>query len=197
MNDDIPISHGARTVRALPRFPRTSVPRVVVLGAAFAVAACGGEGRGAGSARSDSAGAAAGASGGATGGAMDSMPGMGGMANMPGMGSMGQMMSGRMMSDMEAHMRAMRGAGADSLRRAMPAHRQMVANLISQMNREMGDMNMAADAGWTALMDSVRADLTRMPELSPADLERTMPDHQGRVERLIAAHRGMMGSTSR
>lgn len=122
------------------------------------------------------------------------MPGMGSMAGMPGMG---QMMSGRMMADMEAHMRAMRGAGTDSLRRALPTHRQMAANMIAQMNREMDDMNMAADVAWTALVDSVRADLTRLPELSAGELTRTMPDHHGRVERLMRAHGEMMRSMSR
>jgi hypothetical protein len=38
----------------------------------------------------------------------------------------------------------------------MALHRQMVANMISQMNREMRDMNAAGDAAWTATIDSVR-----------------------------------------
>ena len=125
------------------------------------------------------------------------MPGMGGMDGTASMRGMGRMMSGRMMADMEAHLRAMRGGGADRLRGALPSHRQMVANMISQMNGEMGDMNMVAEAGWTALPDSVRADLTRLPELSPGELERMMPDHDRRVRQLMAAHRGMMGSASR
>ncbi|GLC28176.1 hypothetical protein [Roseisolibacter agri] len=190
MDHDTTISHDGRTAPLRSRLRRIRLPRVVIAGAALAAAACGGERSGAERAQSDSSRAAAGASG----GRMDSMPGMGGMANMPGMG---QMMSGRMMAEMDAHMRALRGAGPDSLRRSLPAHRQMVANMISQMNREMGEMNMAADAAWTALIDSVRADLTRMPELSAGELARAMPDHHGRVERLVRAHGDMMRSMSR
>ena len=163
-----------RTTRACSLAP-------LVAGALLA-AACGGGGQGASGAPRDSAGAA----GAAAGGGMDSMPGM---AGMPGMEPA---MSGRMMTDMEAHLRAMRAATPDSLRRAVPTHRQLVANLVAQMNREMGDMNMAPDAPWTALVDSVRADLTRMPELDAGELARSAPDHHGRVERLVAAHRRMM-----
>lgn len=163
---------------------RSLTPLVV---GALLVAACGGEGAGAKGAPRDPAGAAGAAASGGT----DSMPGM---AGMPGMG---QAMSGPMMTDMEAHLRAMRAATPDSLRRALRTHRQLVANLVAQMNREMGDMHMVPDASWTALVDSVRADLTRMPELGAEELSRSMPGHHGRVARLIAAHRGMMGSMRR
>ena len=113
----------------------------------------------------------------------------GAMATMPGMA----MESGRMMDGMQAHLRALDGAGADSLRAALPAHRQLLANLIAQMTREMRDMRMAGDASWDATVDSLRQDLTRLPDLGAAELARAMPDHRGRVERLMAAHRAMMG----
>ena len=118
-----------------------------------------------------------------TAGAMATMPGMPGMA----------MESGRMMDAMRAHLAALDGAGGDSLRAALPAHRQQLANMIAQMNREMRDMRMAGDASWDATVDSLRQDLTRLPDLGAAELARAMPDHRGRVERLMAAHRGMMG----
>lgn len=184
------IRRDLRLSPALTGGPRAGIVRLVIAGAALAAVACGGEGKGAGGTRSDSGGAPAGAAEGRT----DSMPGMGGTTNMPGMG---HMMSGRMLADMETHMRAMHGAGADSLRRALPAHRQSVANMIAQMNREMGDMNMTADAVWTALLDSVRADLTRMPEMSIEELARSMPNHHGHVKRLMRAHGEMMRSMSR
>ena len=121
----------------------------------------------------------------------------GGMAAMPGMAGMGAMESARMMDEMGPHLRALDGAGADSLRRALPAHRQRVANMIAQMNREMRDMSMAADAAWDATVDSLRQDLTRMPELSPGELAALMPAHRARVERLMASHREMMGRMGR
>ncbi len=111
--------------------------------------------------------------------------GMGGMSG-------GMQMGGGMMEQMQAHMQRMQGMQGDSIRSSLPKHRQMVANMISQMNREMRDMNMAADAAWTATVDSLRQDLTRMPELAPGELAAMMPAHRARAERLMSAHREMM-----
>ena len=112
-------------------------------------------------------------------------------------GMQGMMGSGQMMGQMEAHMRMMEGVGADSMRGMMTMHRQMVANMISQMNREMRDMNMTGDAAWTATMDSVRQDLVRLPELRGAELRNFMPAHRTRVMRLMEAHAAMMQSMPR
>lgn len=120
--------------------------------------------------------------------ATDSASAAGGMAAMPGM----TMESGRMMEAMQAHLRALDGVRGDSLRAALPAHRQLLANLIAQMNREMRDMSMATDAAWDATVDSLRQDLTRMPDLSPGELADVMPAHRGRVDRLMASHREML-----
>ena len=125
--------------------------------------------------------------------ARDSTPAAGGMAGMAGM----TMESGRMTDEMRAHLSALDGAGADSLRAALPAHRQRLANMIAQMNREMRDMNMAADAAWDATVDSLRQDLTRMPELSAGEVAAMMPAHHARVERLMASHHAMMGQMRR
>ena len=86
----------------------------------------------------------------------------------------------------------MEGASADSLRAMMPAHRQMAGNMLAQMNQQMTSMNMQADAAWTAAVDSIRADLTRMPDLSAADLRALMPGHAGRLSRLMDMHDTMM-----
>lgn len=48
----------------------------------------------------------------------------------------------------------------DSLPAAMPMHRRMVSEMLAEMNREMADMKMPADARWSGLMDSLRQDLT-------------------------------------
>ncbi|MGH7469825.1 MAG: hypothetical protein ACRENP_17900, partial [Longimicrobiales bacterium] len=60
------------------------------------------------------------------------------------------------------------------------------------MNREMQSMNMTGDSAWTATSDSVRADLTRMPEMTPAELQAMMPGHHRRMTRLMEAHQAMM-----
>lgn len=107
-------------------------------------------------------------------------------------GDMPGMQDGGMMDQMQAHMRMMDGASADSMRAMMPTHRQMVANMLAQLNREMRDMNMQSDAAWTATVDSLRRDLVRLPELSGGELQSFMPEHRGRVMRLVEMHRSMM-----
>jgi nitrous oxide reductase accessory protein NosL len=116
---------------------------------------------------------------------------MGGMPGMP------RTQSGAMMGQMQSHMRMMQGMSADSTKAILPQHRQMVANMISQMNREMREMNMATDERWNATVDSLRQDLTRMPEMSGEELQAFMPEHGARVMRLMEMHRSMMRSMQR
>jgi hypothetical protein len=111
----------------------------------------------------------------------------------PGMEGMSDTEGGGMMAEMQAHMRSMQGVGGDSLRAMLPMHRQMAANMIAQMNREMRDMNMAGDGGWTATVDSLRQDLIRMPEMGAPELESFMAAHRARLERLMQMHGAMMG----
>jgi hypothetical protein len=116
------------------------------------------------------------------------MSGMEGMPGMPGTGGSG------MMEQMQAHLRMMDGAGPDSIQAMLPTHRQMVANMIAQFNKDMRGMNMPSDTAWTATVDSLRQDLTRMPEMSASELQQFMPAHGARVMRLMESHRTMMGS---
>lgn len=117
------------------------------------------------------------------------MPGMAGMDH----GAMqAGMQGGGMLDQMQAHMRMMDGAGADSMRAMVPMHRQMVANMIAQFNREMRDMNMQTDAAWTATVDSLRRDLVQLPELGGSELQAFMPAHRDRTMRLMQMHRSMM-----
>jgi hypothetical protein len=104
------------------------------------------------------------------------------------------MMGRAMMDSMQGHMRMMmQGVTADQMKAMVPAHRQMVANMLSQLNAEMRKTNMAGDAKWTALTDSVRQDLKRMPDMSGAELQSFMPKHGARVMRLMDMHHSMMG----
>ena len=111
---------------------------------------------------------------------------------MPGTAGMGGMRSGAMMDSMAAHMRGMDTMSATSVQAMLPMHRQMAANMIAQMNREMAGMNMAGNAEWVALMDSVRQDLVRTPDMSAEQLKAAMPGHQSRLSRLMQKHRDMM-----
>lgn len=123
-------------------------------------------------------------------GAMGGMAGMGGdsggMAGMKGMGGM----SG-MMGDMQKQMDAMMKVSPEQMKAMMPAHRQMVANVLAEMTAEMRKMNMSGDAAWTATIDSVRQDLARMPELTGKEMSAAMPTHHARMMRLMAMHARM------
>ena len=111
------------------------------------------------------------------------------MAGMPGMGAS---TGGSVAQQMEVHMKAMKGVSADSLKAMLPMHRQMAANLIASFTKEMRDMNMAADAAWSATVDSLRADLRVLPDLSASELQARMPAHESRITRLIQMHQTMM-----
>lgn len=120
------------------------------------------------------------------------MQGMNGMQGMKG-GQMAGTMGAGMMDSMQTHLRMMEGTSAGQMKAMLPAHRQMVANMLSRMNGDMRKMNMKPDAKWTALMDSVRQDLVRMPEMSAAEMRTSMPAHSARMMRLMQMHRSMMG----
>ena len=108
-----------------------------------------------------------------------------GAMQMPGMMSMATMDS------METHMRLMDSMTGERMKSMLPAHRQMLANMLSQMNQEMRSMNVSGDPQWTAMADSIRQDLIHMPEMSPEELKRAMPAHHTRVTSLMEMHRKM------
>lgn len=109
-------------------------------------------------------------------------------STMPGMAGA----SGNMTAQMEAHLQMVAGANADSLRAMLPMHRQMVANMISQFERDMQGMNMSGNTAWQATLDSVRQDNSRLSGMSADEVQAFMPAHMARVRRLIDMHHSMM-----
>lgn len=158
-----------------------TITYIVALAVVGTVVACGGSGGDTGEAGADPA----------RGAPMAEMPGMDHGSGMQD-GGMGTMTSEGMIGEMRSHMERIQGAGADSLGQLMPAHRQMAANLLAQMNAEMRQMNMSPDSTWNALVDSVRQDLVRMPELAPGDMVGFMAAHLERMRRLMERHGAMM-----
>lgn len=116
-----------------------------------------------------------------TPGPMEGMPAMGA----PGMGSAA-------MEPMQVHLERMASIPIDSLEGMRDTHRQMVANMLAKMNREMSAMGMSADATWTTTVDSLRADLTGMLAMNAAEMRAFMPAHAERVTRLMSMHAAMM-----
>ncbi|MGE0161300.1 MAG: hypothetical protein AB7T31_18030, partial [Gemmatimonadales bacterium] len=70
------------------------------------------------------------------------------MEDMPSMGGTPDASAGAADDPMRAHLVRMRELPADSLLAAVGQHRQMVANMLARMNREMSGMNMVGDAAW-------------------------------------------------
>ncbi|MGQ0813071.1 MAG: hypothetical protein ACT4O1_01215 [Gemmatimonadota bacterium] len=114
------------------------------------------------------------------------------MAPMDGMQGMQMGADTGMMAEMESHMKMMEGAGGDTLKGMMEMHRPMAANMLAQFNRDMQQMNMSADTAWHALADSIRQDLTRMPDLNTRQMQSLMPGHMARMRRLMQLHRELM-----
>ncbi|MGE0158733.1 MAG: hypothetical protein AB7T31_04925 [Gemmatimonadales bacterium] len=111
-------------------------------------------------------------------------------ATQGGMGPMGA--DSAMMQEMTAQVGRMRTMSGDSMPAMLPEHRQMVGNMLAQMNADMRSMNMSGDAAWNALVDSVRADVIALPEMSATELQAAMPAHVDRVARLLGSHQAMM-----
>lgn len=88
----------------------------------------------------------------------------------------------------------------DSIARAEPrdltvladGHRARIERMLEAMDRDMGAMRMPADSAWRALADSVRADLSAIPELNGEPLLLRMRAHAGRMRRLLDRHESMM-----
>jgi hypothetical protein len=114
------------------------------------------------------------------------------MPDMQGMEGMGGMGAGNMMNQMQAHMDSMQSMSGDQMRANLSSHRQMVANMLADMNRQMRDMNMSAGDAWNVLVDSVRSDLTAMPEMMAAELSAMRDAHYSRIRRLMDMHASMM-----
>jgi hypothetical protein len=109
-----------------------------------------------------------------------------GMKGMAGLGNSG------VMPMMLAHTDSLMRMNPDQMSGMMATHERMASQMMDQMGREMRQMKMAETPEWSALTDSVKQDLADLPGLTGQALSARMRAHAGRVQRLIAAHQGMM-----
>jgi hypothetical protein len=114
-------------------------------------------------------------------------------SNMPGMYGMQRMMSVSTIDSMQTRVQAMGRMSPDQMGAMLPRYRADMENMLSQMTSYMRTANVPASAAWTALSDSVRQDLTRLPQLTKGQLTETMSAHQARVTRLLQMQRDMIG----
>ena len=108
------------------------------------------------------------------------------MRGMSGMGKAG------MMPMMQAHTDSMLRMKPEQMSGMMASHERMMSQMMDQMGSQMRQMKMSESKEWTALTDSVKQDLAELPTLKGQALSARMRVHAGRVQRLIAAHEGMM-----
>ena len=104
---------------------------------------------------------------------------------------------GDLVDEMEASMQMMTSMSADSMETMLPMHRRLLSDMIARINQDMTAASLAGDAAWTATVDSLQDDLTRMPNFGDDELRAFMPAHQDRVMRLIRMHRSMTAQIGR
>jgi hypothetical protein len=162
---------------------------LLLLAGTLATAGCGKSGKDAGKQQPAATAAPAGDSG--------KMSGMGGMQmDSTMMGGHQMSMDGpAMMPMMRAHMDSMARMSPDQMAAMMAMHDRRMSQMMDRMGADMRSRHMSGDAKWTALMDSVKADLADLPGLQGKELSARMNAHRDRMRRLMAMHEGMMKGT--
>ena len=119
-----------------------------------------------------------------------------GMMNRGGMDSSGMPMVGMrglgMMTTMRSHLDSMAAMSPAQMQGMMAAHQALTSQMMDAMGADMRSRHMTPRAGWSALSDSVRQDLTQLPALSGAALQTRMRAHLDRMRRLMGQHESMM-----
>lgn len=116
----------------------------------------------------------------------------GAMGDMQGMQGMESMQQGGVAARLQGHMKMMEGASGEQIKAMVPEHRQIVANMIAQMNQEMRGMDMADNTEWNSTVAALREDLVRLPEMTAEEIKTFLPEHQTRIDRLVEMHGEMM-----
>lgn len=81
---------------------------------------------------------------------------------------------------------SMSSATGDAQRHMLPAHEQLVSDFLTRNDAKMRAMHVKIDPDWLSVIDSVRNDLARMPNMSSAQLHAFFPEHARRVMRIVA-----------
>ena len=126
-------------------------------------------------------------------GILNAMPSMDSAGELNRGGTVGA--SAAMMRAWVAHDRALRRLRGSKLMAALPEHRYLTANLVSQMQMDMRAAQISTARPWDALVDSVLHDLVRLPDESVSGVTAMMPAHRARVARLITMHALMLTPT--
>ena len=85
-----------------------------------------------------------------------------------------------------ADLDSMSDATGDAQRLMLPAHEKLVSDFLTRNDAKMRAMHVRIDPDWLTVIDSVRNDLARMPNMSSAQLHAFFPEHARRVMRIVA-----------
>lgn len=92
----------------------------------------------------------------------------------------------RSIDSVTADLDSMSSANGDAQRLMLPAHEELVSEFLRRNDAKMRAMHVKIDPDWLMIIDSVRADLARMPNMSSAQLHAFFPEHARRVMRIVA-----------
>lgn len=85
-----------------------------------------------------------------------------------------------------ADLDTMSAANGDAQRHMLPTHEELVSDFLTRNDAKMRAMHVKIDPDWLTLIDSVRNDLARMPNMSSTQLHAFFPEHVHRVMRIVA-----------
>ena len=90
-----------------------------------------------------------------------------------------------MTAAMEVELKALDTAKAPTIQAQLPQHIVAASRLVKHLDDEMQREGKATVPEWRAIVDSVRQDLVRMPEMSVSEIMTYMPSHHARLEQLM------------
>lgn len=77
-------------------------------------------------------------------------------------------------------------ASAAEQKRLLPAHISAVTGMLDRFETKVRSMHVKVDRDWVAVIDSVRSDVSKMPDMSTEQLHAFLPEHNRRVMRIVA-----------
>lgn len=92
----------------------------------------------------------------------------------------------RSIDSVTADLDSMSAADGDAQRHMLSAHEELVSEFLTRNDAKMRAMHVKIDPDWLAIIDSVRDDLARMPNMSSKQLHAFFPEHARRVMRIVA-----------
>lgn len=80
----------------------------------------------------------------------------------------------------------MQSAAAAAQHGMLADHERLARAFLARIDTRIADIHTPVDPAFTALVDSVRTDLDRMPAMAPAPLHAYLPAHLGRLMHIVS-----------